>query len=115
MTKRPLDEYLDWLRLLFRNQKDFEIVGEASNGAEAIRMIETLTPDAVIADIDMPCFDGFEVARYVRGDWPNIKVILISSHTQRSYQKLARQEGAAAFIPKRKLSVDHLRHVLLEE
>jgi YesN/AraC family two-component response regulator len=108
-------EFLEWLMSLLEGSQEFHVVGEASNGREALRLIESLIPDLVIADVDMPDLDGLEVARSVQHQQPGIKVILFSSHTEPLYEKLARKEGALAFIPKSKLSLDALQQALRKE
>lgn len=107
-------EFLEWFGSLLERSPDFQVVGEASTGAETLRLVGLLLPDLVIADVDMPNLDGFDVARGVVGQWPDIKVMLVSSHTERVYERLARDEGAMAFIPKTKLSLDSLRQALKE-
>lgn len=105
-------EFLEWLESLLERSPDFQVVGAANTGSETLRLVESLLPGLVIADVDMPNLDGFDVARGVQAQWPSIKVILISSHAERLYERLARDEGALAFIPKARLSLDSLRRAL---
>ncbi len=100
--------FREWLRLLLERSHDFEVVGEASNGTEALRLAESLKPDLIIADINMPERDGLEVARFVQRQLPDIKVILISGFAEREYERLAQEEGGLAFIPKINLSLEAL-------
>lgn len=104
-------EFRGWLQSLLEGSGDFQVVGEASTGKEALNQVTLLKPDLMIADVDMPQGDGLEVARYVLRHLPGIKVILISGHTERGYERLAREEGAF-FISKRDLSLKTLRHAL---
>lgn len=108
-------DFNEWLRSLLDKSEDFEVVGQAYNGAEAINLITSTKPNVVIVDIYMPEPDGLEVTRYVHRNLPDIKVILISAYEERIYEKLAREDGALAFIPKTKLSVDTLLRALQEE
>ena len=105
-------EFRKWLLSLLKGSDDFEVVGEASTGPEAIQLVKIVMPDLVIADVYIPLPDGLEVARYVHDCFPGIKAILISAHTERVYERLARREGALAFIPKARLSLDVLRQAL---
>jgi two-component system response regulator YesN len=105
-------EFRQWLRSLLESSEDFLVVGEASNGFETVKMVESLEPDLVIADIYMPEPDGLEVAQYVQHNYPNIKAIIVSAHAERVYQSLAEEEGAVAFIPKTRLTMDLLRQSL---
>jgi two-component system response regulator YesN len=108
-------EFREWLRSLMENSEDFQLVGEAKTGVEAIYLIPSVKPDLVIADMYMPDPDGLEVARYVQSHFSGIKAILVSAYEERVYERLAREEGALAFIPKARLSLDALRQALKGE
>ena len=101
-----------WLRSLLDASSEFKVVGEANSGEEALALASRLLPDLVITDVDMPGGDGFELARMLRDRLPEVKVIMVSGHTGRGFQRLARREGAVALIPKVKLSVDALAQAL---
>jgi two-component system, response regulator YesN len=105
-------EFRSWLKSLLNDSEDFRLIGEASNGAEVVNLIPSLLPDLVIADIYMPEPDGLEVARYVQHNFSGVKAILVSAYEEHVYERLARDEGALAFIPKAKLSLDALRRAL---
>lgn len=105
-------DFNEWLRSLLDQSDDFEVLAQAYDGMEAINLITSTKPDVVIADIYMPEPDGLEVTRYVRRHLPNVKVILISAYEERIYEKLAKEDGALAFIPKSELSLDALREEL---
>jgi YesN/AraC family two-component response regulator len=108
-------EFREWLRSLLENSEDFRLVGEAKTGTEAIYLIPSVLPDLVIADIYMPEPDGLEVARYVKRHFSGVKAILVSAYEERVYERLAKEEGALAFIPKARLSLDALRQALKGE
>lgn len=105
----------EWLCSLLEKSEDFEVVGQACSGGEAIYLIVSTKPDVIIVDIYMPEPDGLEVTRYVHRHLPDVKVILISAYEERIYEELAREDGALAFIPKSKLSLDTLLQALREE
>lgn len=105
-------EFRSWLKSLLDDSEDFRLIGEASNGAEVVNLIPSLLPDLVIADMYMPEPDGLEVARYVQHNFSGVKAILVSAYEEHVYERLARDEGALAFIPKAKLSLDALRRAL---
>ena len=107
-------EFLEWFGSLLKRSPDFQVIGEAATGAETLRLVGLLLPDLVIADVDMPNLDGFDVVRGIVDQWPSIKVMLVSSHVERVYERLARDEGALAFIPKTRLSADAVRLALEE-
>jgi two-component system response regulator YesN len=108
-------EFRSWLKSVLNDSGDFRLVGEASNGTEAFELIPSLLPDLVIADMYMPEPDGLEVVRYVQRHFSGIKAILVSAHEERVYERLAKDEGALAFIPKARLSLDALRRALKGE
>jgi DNA-binding NarL/FixJ family response regulator len=105
-------DFRGWLRSLLDGSGDFQLVGEAGSGAEAVQLIPDLEPDVVIADMYMPDPDGLELTRYVQDNHPGTKAILVSAHEDRVYEKLASEEGALAFIPKTKVSLETLRQAL---
>jgi two-component system, response regulator YesN len=105
-------EFRSWLKSLLDDSEDFRLIGEASNGAEVVNLIPSLLPDLVIADMYMPEPDGLEVARYVQNNFSGVKAILVSAYEEHVYERLARDEGALAFIPKSKLSLNALRRAL---
>ena len=109
------DEFRLWLRSRLDGSADFEVVGEASSGRDAIGLASRLNPDLVIADVYMDEVDGLDVARHIRRELPDVKAVLVSAHAQRVYERLATEEGALAFIPKEHLSVDALRQALQGE
>jgi len=108
-------EFRCWLKSVLNNSGDFHLIGEVSNGAEALRLIPSLLPDLVIADMYMPEPDGLEVVRYVQQHFSGMKAILVSAQEERVYGRLAREEGALAFIPKSRLSLEALRRALKGE
>ena len=104
-------EFREWLRSLLDASATFRLVGEAVNGSEAIRMINELTPDLVIADVFMPDLDGLEIVQHIHKRYPAIKLILTSACHERAYAKMAKKEGALCFIPKVEFSLDYLDRV----
>lgn len=69
--------FREWFRRLLEGSEDFQVVGEARTGTEALRLVEHLRPDLVIADLYMPDGDGLEVARSVHGLWVGVEVVLV--------------------------------------
>lgn len=59
--------------------EEFEIVGEASNGKEAIEKCEELSPDIITLDVTMPVMDGYEAAKVIKQKKPNVKILLMSA------------------------------------
>ncbi len=91
----------DGIRALFGLYDDLEIVGEVSEGKEAIEKARELVPDVVIMDIAMPGMDGLEAARRIRKKNPKVKVLVLTQHDNREYILSAIKAGAAGYVPKR--------------
>ena len=94
------------LRLLLEEQADFEIVGEAENGREAIDRVQTLLPDVVIMDIAMPGFNGIDATREIVSEKPSIKVVALSMHSGKRFVEDMLQAGAAGYILKKSVPED---------
>src|SRR6478736_4782202 len=66
-------------------QERLAIVGEAADGLEAIRKAKELLPDIILMDIDMPLMDGLTVTELLRHELPNVKVLILSMHSNSDY------------------------------
>jgi DNA-binding NarL/FixJ family response regulator len=91
----------------------FEVVGEAEDGSSAIEKTAELLPDIVLLDVQLPDFDGFEVASRVTRAGSRSAVILISSRDGGDFGGLVRSSGARGFIAKADLSGERV-HALLD-
>jgi DNA-binding NarL/FixJ family response regulator len=84
----------------------YEVIGEAETGVQALKLARELHPDLVLLDVQLPDFDGFEVAARMlateNGDGP--KIILTSSRDGSDFGPLVGQCGASGFVPKAELS-----------
>jgi len=87
-------------------QEGFSVVGEASDGLEAMEKIRSLSPDIVVMDISMPAQNGLNVAREVHKFFPHVKVILLSQHTEDMYIADALEACVAAYVLKSQASSD---------
>lgn len=88
------------LSLLLRSASGHEIVGEASSGEEALRIIYEARPDLAILDISMPGLGGVEVLREVRRQGLPVKVILVTMHTDPELAREAMEEGVSGYLLK---------------
>ena len=91
----------------------FLVVGEAADGAEAIRACGELLPDIVLLDVQLPDIDGFAVAAALTGRIDPPAVVLVSSRSRADYGSRIEDCGARGYIPKAELSGDALRRLLL--
>jgi two-component system response regulator NreC len=82
------------------------VVGEASEGKEALEMARELNPDVVVMDISMPGMDGLEVTHRLTKRNPKIKVIILTQHDNKEYILSTIKVGAAGYIPKKALGSD---------
>lgn len=88
------------LRALLTNERDFEIVGEAANGIEAVELVERLSPDILVLDLMMPGKNGLEVAGIVSKCKPSTGIVILSMHNNEGYISQAFRCGAKAYVLK---------------
>lgn len=82
------------------NQPGIEVVGEARDGQEALRMAMELNPQVMLMDIGMPRINGLEVTEHLRRDRPSIRVLILSSYTTPEYILRIIRSGAAGYLLK---------------
>ncbi|RTE64488.1 DNA-binding response regulator [Amphritea opalescens] len=82
------------------NEPSLEVVGAASNGAEALPLVAELKPDVVLMDISMPVMNGFEATERLRAEQPNVRVLILTMHESREYILKLIQCGAAGYVLK---------------
>ncbi|HSF09715.1 MAG TPA: response regulator transcription factor, partial [Nitrospirales bacterium] len=88
---------------------DVEVVGEAGDGMEAIRLAESLQPDVVVMDINMPNMNGIEATRQIRQNHPHIHVIGLSVRQDKETEHAMREAGAAGYLSKETAGQDLYR------
>ena len=79
---------------------DIEVVGEAANGSEALRMVKELEPDVVLMDIAMPIIGGLEATRRIYKEFPRAKVLVLTQYDNKEYVFPVVEAGASGFISK---------------
>ncbi|MGE5322954.1 MAG: response regulator transcription factor [Actinomycetota bacterium] len=99
------------LRLQLEQNPDFEVVGEAADGREALRLTEELTPNVVVMDIAMPNLNGIQATAQIAKRNPHTSVIILSMHSDESYLTRALASGAKGYLLKGSADVDLNRAV----
>ncbi len=89
------------LRALLSGQADLEVVGEASDGGEAVRLTQTLHPDVVVMDIGMPGVGGIDATARIKRDLPGVRVLILSMHDDRGYLRQVLRAGASGYVLKK--------------
>jgi DNA-binding NarL/FixJ family response regulator len=82
----------------------YDVVGEAGDGAAALQAVAELAPEVVLLDVNLPDFDGFEVARRLTAEPGAPRVVLTSSRDRSDYGTVVGNCGACGFVPKSELS-----------
>ncbi len=98
--------FREFLQSLLRQDGGITLVGQADNGEEALRRTRELHPDIVLMDITMPRVNGFDATRSIKSYRPQTKVIILTVHSDYTYEQAALDNGADAFIAKKRLSTD---------
>ncbi len=88
------------MALRFCRSGPLEIVGEAADGATAIELARRLAPNIITVDIGLPDMSGLEVARRLKREVPQAKVVMVTIHEERQYREEAVKAGAAFYVTK---------------
>ncbi len=93
-------------RVMLDDDDTIEVVGEASDGDEAIRVVEKTQPKVVVMDCALPKVDGMEATRRIKERWPEIAVLMLSMHAEETWVRLALESGANGYILKSAVDLD---------
>ena len=102
------------LSALLERMERVEVIGEAGDGRHALKLIQELTPDVVLLDLQMPGLSGFEVLQETTEKLPDVKIVVLSVHDTEEYALRAIRSGAAGYLPKSaasaelELAIDHV-------
>lgn len=97
------------LRALIDGDKDFQLVGEAENGLDAVRLVESLKPNLLVVDLMMPGLNGLEVARQTKEISPVTRIVVLSMYSDEAYVLEALRKGATGYVLKDAQSTDLLK------
>ena len=90
----------DGLRAVLASEADIEVVGEAADGRAAVEMARSLAPDAVVMDIGMAGLNGVEATRQIKAENPKVKVIALSTYSDKRYVLSMLEVGASGYVLK---------------
>ena len=89
----------------------FEVVGEAADGQEAVRLVETLKPDVVVLDLIMPTLNGLDAGRQILQRSPGLPILLLTMHTEEHHVAAALRAGIKAYLLKTQAAEDLVRAI----
>jgi DNA-binding NarL/FixJ family response regulator len=87
-------------RQLLERESDISVVGEASNGAEAVQLVETLQPDVVVMDVRMPGMGGVEATRLIKERFSSVEVLVMTAHEDDEFVFALLEAGASGYLLK---------------
>jgi two-component system, NarL family, response regulator NreC len=94
------------LKLLFNNEPDMSVVGEAADGREAVRLALELLPDVAVMDISMPGWDGVKATRKLTETCPQVRVLALTRHGDNGFLTEILRAGAAGYVLKQSASAE---------
>src|SRR5271154_3625786 len=87
-------------RRILEDERDIEVVGEASDGAEAVRLAEQLRPQLIVMDCALPGMSGLDATRRILNKFPEIAILMLSMHSEDTWVHQALDAGARGYILK---------------
>jgi NarL family two-component system response regulator YdfI len=106
------DVVRDGLRLILESEDDFDVVGEAANGTEAVRLCSELQPQVVLMDLRMPGMDGLTAIKHIHREQPDINVVILTTYNEDALMIEGLRSGARSYLlkdTKRQVLFDTLR------
>jgi DNA-binding NarL/FixJ family response regulator len=94
------------IRSILEKRSGFEIVGEVSDGLEAVRETKKLQPNIILLDINLPTLNGIEAARQILTVSPKCRIVFVTQESGPAFVREAFSLGAAAYVAKRKIAKD---------
>ena len=89
----------------------FDVVGEAADGLEAVRLAESLNPDAVVLDLIMPLLNGLDAGRQILAQQPDLPILLLTMHTEEAHVAAALRGGIRGYLLKTQAADDLARAI----
>lgn len=88
------------IKNLLEKAQDIEVVGEADNGLETLRLVKALLPDVLLLDVEMPVLDGIQVTRQLKSGALNTPILVLSAYTNREYIREVLANGVSGYLIK---------------
>ena len=101
------------LESIIKQEQDIEVIGEASNGIETLKLVETKRPDILILDIAMPKLNGIEATKHIKRDFPETKIIILSMYDDQEYIYELFSCGISGYLSKESVSQDLITAIRL--
>jgi DNA-binding NarL/FixJ family response regulator len=92
-------------------EEEFDVVGTANNGQDAVDAVLRLNPDVVVLDISMPILNGIQAASLIRDRQPRSKILFLTIHESDEYISAAFSAGATGYVTKRRIGCDLVRAI----
>jgi len=99
------------VRMILAKEKDIDVVGEAEDGGQALKFVESAKPDVVVMDISMPGMGGIEATQKVKERHPKVAVLALTMHEDESYVFQLLRAGASGYVLKRAAAQDLVQAV----
>src|SRR5947209_5748422 len=99
------------LRAILKAELDFQLVGEAADGLETVKLVERLQPQVLVLDLMMPGLSGMEVTRQVSRRSPRTRVVILSMHSAEAYVVETLRAGASAYVVKESSAEELVRAI----
>lgn len=99
------------IKLLINSQPDMEVIGEAGDGAAAIKIAQKSAPDIIVMDVSMPEVNGLKATKRLKQIAPDIKILTLTRHTDDAYLKQLIQSGANGYVLKQSAPSELIRAI----
>jgi two-component system nitrate/nitrite response regulator NarL len=96
--------FAEALEAILATDERIEVVGQASDGSQAVELAQKLDPDVVLMDVSMPVLDGFEATREIRSGSEGIRVLMLTGSNSRADVDRSREVGASGYVTKDRIA-----------
>jgi DNA-binding NarL/FixJ family response regulator len=104
--------FAEALEAILAADERIEVVGQASDGGEAVEFARSLKPDVVLMDVSMPVLDGFEATREIRSEGGGISVLMLTGSNSRDDVDRSRDAGASGYVTKDRIASELVEAIL---